>query len=135
MKMEKKVNKVRLLFSDIPVPVPVELQESIIDMYVNHRAFLIQRYWKKVSLSKPVQICFLCGRKSKFLHRFKGCSHPQCLCSLHVCHHNKCTLYSRFRPYILQFIKYWISSSMIWFLNWFFCCMITIIGFAIFYLL
>ena len=123
MKMEKKVNKVRLLFSDIPVPVPVELQESIIDMYVNHRAFLIQRYWKKVSLRNPVQICFLCGRKSKFIHRFKGCSH------------NKCTLYSRFRPYILQFIKYWISSSMIWFLNWFFCCMITIIGFAIFYLL
>ena len=124
MKMEKKV---RLLFSDIPVLIPVELQESIIDMYVNHRAFLIQRYWKKVSLRNPVQICFLCGRKSKFLHHFKGCFHPQCLCSLHVCHHNKCTLYSRFRPYILQVIKSWMS--------WFMCWILTVFGFVVFYML
>jgi len=134
MIMEKKVN-LRLVFPDSRVPIPVELQESIIDIYINHRAFLIQRYWKKVLLRKSIQICFLCGRKSKFLHRFRGCSHPQCLCLLHVCHHNKCTLYSRFRPYILQFIKYWISSSMIWFMNWFMCWIITIIAFVVFYLL
>ena len=116
-KIRRTLNKVKRQL------LPVEIQETIIDIYVNQRAFFIQRFWKKVSLRNPFHVCFLCGRKSKFLERLKGCTHPECFCSLHVCHHNKCSFYSRLRPYLLMVLKYWM------------CWLVTVFGIIVFHLI